>query len=627
MIYLFYIIKCNIILALLCLLFQMLMHRDTYFGIRRAMLLGIYATALLLPLWNVQGWMATQAGTSEMAEAYASYVLPTLDVTAQRVAFFGVHQDEPGCGMWIVGFMVLWGLVYFIPVVWLTAKLLWQLGYILYLRCTCASDTILGEHVYRFPRSCSPFSFGPWIFISADEMGEKELREVLIHERTHVRQWHTLDIILAQLFCIVFWWNPAAWVLRREVRLNLEFIADAAVLGKDVDRRTYQYHLLGFASQMNVATISNNFNVLPLKRRIIMMNLRRTRRTGMVKYALFVPIAAALLFFSNIDSLARSIAKEVKPLANIEQALTKKATVASVLENAQPVAEESALDQVETMIEAAAAMQDTEQSEMNPEENFTTKLTRIDNKALVVVDNNVTTLEEFAKLNPSDIESITVLKDKAATDFWGSKGENGVILITTKSDKKVDDDNKPNTSASALPQGATVEELVKKLPGSAIDENGKMTLNGKEVKQILIDDKKDQIYDTPEVKPEYPGGEQELYKFLMMNVKYPVIAQENAVQGRIIVSYVIEKDGSITDIKPIPEKKLENALNEVVVTAHKPDATPEDKVRAEKYAEGLKQLKEEAVRVVSKMPNWKPGLQNNEPVRVRFMLPVSFRLR
>lgn len=141
------------------------------------------------------------------------------------------------------------------------------------------------------------------------------------------------------------------------------------------------------------------------------------------------------------------------------------------------------------------------------------------------------------------------------------------------------------------------------------------------------DDKKDQIYDTPEVKPEYPGGEQELYKFLMMNVKYPVIAQENAVQGRIIVSYVIEKDGSITDIKPIPEKKLENALNEVVVTAHKPDATPEQKEYAEKYAEGLKQLKEEAVRVVSQMPKWKPGRQNDEPVRVRFMLPIMFRLQ
>lgn len=460
---LIYIIKCNIILALLCLLFQTLMHRDTYFGVRRAMLLGIYATAMLLPLWNVQGWMATQAETSEMAEAYASYVLPTLDVTAQRVAFFGIHQDEPGCGMWVVGFLMLWGLVYLIPVVWLTAKLLWQIGYIIYLRFTCACETVRGQLIYRYPQSCSPFSFGSWIFLSSNQISENELREVLIHEQTHVRQWHTLDIILAQLFCIVFWWNPATWVLRREVRLNLEFIADAAVVGKDADRRTYQYHLLGFVSQTNVATLANNFNVLPLKRRIVMMNSTRTRRTGMLKYIFFVPAAALMLLLCNVDATARALTNN-----------------------------------------AAANTQD----------------------------------------------------------------------ITTQDD-----------------------------------------------------DKKGQIYDTPEVKAEYPGGEQELIKFLMMNVKYPEIAQENAVQGRIIVSFVIEKDGSITDIKPIPEKKLENALNEVVVTAGKPDATPEEKVRAEKYAEGVKQLKEEAQRVVSLMPKWKPGLQNDEPVRVRFMLPIVFRLQ
>ncbi len=144
---------------------------------------------------------------------------------------------------------------------------------------------------------------------------------------------------------------------------------------------------------------------------------------------------------------------------------------------------------------------------------------------------------------------------------------------------------------------------------------------------LADDDKKGQIYEDPEVKAEYPGGEQELYKFLMMNVKYPVVARENAVQGRIIVAFVIEKDGTITDIKAMPEKKMEKALQEFVVTANKSDATPEQKAYAETYAEGMKQLKEEAVRVVSKMPKWKPGRHNDEPVRVRFMLPVMFRLQ
>ena len=464
-----YFIKVNLCLVLLCLLFQVLMYRDTFFGVRRLMLWGIYLTAFLLPLWNMQGWLSGDATTNGLAEAYATYVLPTLDVTASRVASFGIEQSEPGCGMWFVGTMLLWALIYAIPVVVLTVRFLWQIAYILYLRCTCARENIFGQRVYRYPRQCSPFSFGAWIFMHTDEIDEQALREVIVHEQTHVRQWHTVDILLSEMVCIIFWWNPAAWVMRREVRMNLEFMADKAVsdyltsstASHDSTLKAYQYHLLGFSTQMNVATISNNFNVLPLKRRIIMMNSRRTRRTGMVKYAVFVPVAALMLLLCNVDAMARAL------------------------------------------------------------------------------DNQITT-------------------------------------------KNVVTDD---------------------------------------------DDKKDQIYDTPEVKPEYPGGEQELYKFLMMNVKYPVIAQENAVQGRIIVSYVIEKDGSITDIKPIPEKKLENALNEVVVTAHKPDATPEQKEYAEKYAEGLKQLKEEAVRVVSQMPKWKPGRQNDEPVRVRFMLPIMFRLQ
>ena len=370
-----YLIKLNLILALLCLLFQVLMHRDTFFGVRRLMLWGIYATAFLLPLCDVQALLTADTAATDMAEAYASYVLPTIEVTAMRVSTLGIEQSEPGCGMWFVGMMALWAILYLIPVVWMTLKLLWQIAYIIYLRCTCPLLTQLpspfgeGAGVRRFPRPCSPFSFGPWIFIHPEGLDEQTLREVLIHEQAHMRGWHTLDILFSQVVCILFWWNPAAWLMRREVRMNLEFIADKAVadylmqaplsspvgdtaLSTAANKRTeapsgtvggayssrtvwgagssgscvasslkaYQYRLLGFSLQKNVATIANNFNVLPLKRRIIMMNLRRTRRTGMVKYILFVPVAAAMLLLSNIDSLARTIAdKAPSPLAMTEE--------------------------------------------------------------------------------------------------------------------------------------------------------------------------------------------------------------------------------------------------------------------------------------------------------------------
>ena len=251
-----YVIKLNLILALLCLLFQVLMHRDTFFGVRRAMLWGIYATAVLLPLWDMQLWLQDHTLAMHLTSDYATYVLPTLEITAMRVTSLGIEQSEPGCGMWFVGMMALWALIYIIPVVWMTMKLLWQVVYIIYLRCTCkpigmkneesrfarneefklsaspeGNSSFFTHHysLFLFPRPCSPFSFGSWIFIHPEGMDEQTLHEVLIHEQAHVRGCHTLDIIFSQLFCILFWWNPAVWVLRREVRLNLEFIADKAV--------------------------------------------------------------------------------------------------------------------------------------------------------------------------------------------------------------------------------------------------------------------------------------------------------------------------------------------------------------------------------------------------------------
>ncbi len=583
-----YFIKLNLILALLCLLFQVLMHRDTFFGVRRLMLWGIYATAFLLPLCDVQALLTADTAATDMAEAYASYVLPTIEVTAMRVSTLGIEQSEPGCGMWFVGMMALWGLLYLIPVVWMSAKLLWQFAYIIYLRCTCKPiQPLTINHklltIYSFPRPCSPFSFGPWIFLHAEGMDEQTLREVLIHEQAHVRGWHTLDILFSQLVCILLWWNPAAWVLRREVRLNLEFIADKAVadslspIPMGGALKAYQYRLLGFATQTNVATIANNFNVLPLKRRIVMMNLKRTRRTGMVKYAVFVPIAAALLFLSNIDALARSIKAKVKPLAHIEQAITAPQTIASVMEDVQPAAEEPIVEQMERIVEETSAVQDSVVSEVTSPKAL--NLVHLHDKALWVVDNKVSTKEDAAKLNADDIESIAVLEDNAATSVWGSRGANGVVVIKTK--------NAPMDGG-------------------------------------------DPIYDIVEQLPKYPGGEAELYGWMAMNLKYPAAAMEWGVQGRVIVTFVVEKDGTLTDISAakLIDPKSGQEMCEIVVTAKTNGQTPEEVEAAKHLTEGIKALKAEGERVVKALPKrWEPGKQGGKPVRVRFNLPITFRLQ
>lgn len=105
----------------------------------------------------------------------------------------------------------------------------------------------------------------------------------------------------------------------------------------------------------------------------------------------------------------------------------------------------------------------------------------------------------------------------------------------------------------------------------------------------------EEIFVVVEEQPEFPGGQAALMKFLSENIRYPVIAQENGIQGRVICSFVVEKDGSITDVQ--------------VVRGVDPS------------------LDKEAVRVIQSMPKWKPGKQRGKAVRVRFTLPIVFRLQ
>ena len=105
----------------------------------------------------------------------------------------------------------------------------------------------------------------------------------------------------------------------------------------------------------------------------------------------------------------------------------------------------------------------------------------------------------------------------------------------------------------------------------------------------------EKVFEVVEQMPSFPGGDKALLEYLSNNIKYPVVAQENGVQGRVVVSFVVEKDGSITDVK--------------VVRSVDPS------------------LDKEAARVVKSMPRWIPGKQNGSAVRVKYNVPVSFKLQ
>lgn len=163
-----------------------------------------------------------------------------------------------------------------------------------------------------------------------------------------------------------------------------------------------------------------------------------------------------------------------------------------------------------------------------------------------------------------------------------------------KKDELVNEENQVKDQADLdekVAVGTKDQEGTKDRTDVAIRNDIAVNTNESEEKKEVAN----KVFDVVEQMPSFPGGNEALMKFLQENVKYPVVAQENGVQGRVVVSFVVERDGSITDVK--------------VVRSVDPS------------------LDKEATRVVKSMPHWIPGKQNGAAVRVKYNVPVSFRLQ
>ena len=357
-----YLLKLNLALIVLFGFYKLMFSGDTFFALRRATLIGMYLVAMLVPGLNCSYWINKSVGMVSMANEYAAIVLPAVTVT-------------PGGGG-AIGWETTAMTIYTMVACLLLLRFFWQLVSIVRLRNKCRTTDINGTKVYLLESDEGPFSFFNWIFINPTKHNRQETDEIMTHELAHCRQLHSVDILFTELFAIVFWANPFVWLLKREVRLNLEYLADNNVLAGGTDSKKYQYHLLGLAYRKNVATISNNFNVLPLKKRIKMMNKKRTKRIAKVKYALYIPLAAALLVVSNIETVARDIANVAKamPMAKesvkqekmVDLSFGNKATVA--VESRKNVQSTEAIERKDNKMEVQVDNRNSEMSAQKVEE-------------------------------------------------------------------------------------------------------------------------------------------------------------------------------------------------------------------------------------------------------------------
>ena len=551
-----YFLKINVAIALFYAFYRLFFYKDTFFAWRRTALLCFFAVSAAVPLLDIQQWIVQQEPMAAMADLYAAVVLPELTLTL-------TPQPETDWRQLVADGIVV---AYWLVAALLALRFLFQLAGIVRLARRCPTQKIDGTTVHLLPRAEGPFSFFRWIFVCPDAHTGDELHEILTHERTHARQWHSIDVLTGELACIVCWFNPFAWLMKREIRTNLEYMADEKVLETGHDSRTYQYHLLGLSHHKAAATIYNSFNVLPLKKRIIMMNKRRTRAIGRTKYLMFLPLAALLMIVSNIEAVARA---------------TQKIT-AEVMEAVTPAETPEVQPQPENIVPLPKQEPDnivpSSQPEMNvapiPQQEKSKKVTY---KGKIVDDEAGNPISDVKIIVDHKYQSITKSTVNAQGEFRiETSPEASILFEHTKSD------------GSKLVRFCTPKVLAQMNPDNMVIE----LIPYIDIKTAATEA---DVYEVVENMPEFPnGGMTALMKYLSDNIRYPEAAHKAGIQGRVTVQFVVGKDGSIGNVSILRGVNAD--------------------------------LDAEAIRVISSMPKWKPGTQKGEPVKVKYTVPVMFRL-
>jgi len=267
---------------------------------------------------NISRFLQPSAKFSDFI-SHQSYILPEITVTPNSQTVFEVNQI-----LFAIYFLV--ALVFFI-------RFLARFISILRIRSKGSLSIINGTKVIILNEEIAPFSFMNWIFINPSLHSEAELNQILTHEKIHVNQGHTWDVILSEILTIVLWINPFAWLMKREIRENLEFIADNKVVTSGFDSKNYQYHLLQLSYQSPDLKLTNKFNISPLKKRIKMMNQKKSGKVTATKYLVVLPLAVALILLGNLQAIATVVKNSINSDSNHSVVLSENHQIGNAIVN------------------------------------------------------------------------------------------------------------------------------------------------------------------------------------------------------------------------------------------------------------------------------------------------------
>jgi TonB family protein len=562
-----YLLQVNIYLVIFYCFYKLLLDSETYFVLNRIYLLASGLLSLTIPFLRFE-WFVKQEVTKPI---YVGF-----DQLNDFVTQASIVEDTPTTFNW-GNFIVI---IYLLGILFCIGRFTFQLLSVRKLLRNISNGTA--------------FSFFRKKIISSNV---PELATVHLHEDVHVKQLHTVDVLFFEVLGIFAWFNPIIYVYKKTIKNIHEYLADEAAAKFQGDKEAYSLLLLSQAFGVRSNTLTNGFFTKSLiKKRILMLHKQRSKKTAILKYGLFVPLFALTLVLSSATIRKNNRILEMAskiPLDNMKVVVNQAIeTPLSIVNLAQAPAIETPSQEPTQFVTLGLTIASpaTESEEANSFSGLYSYLGSKIKYPMAAIEKKIqgNTIINFSVKNGKITDAITQSE-------LGDGCDEAVIAELLAYDEYFENDGNFSLKVTFKLNG--VEGTIK-------NENASISPNYTALQNIIItampiikETTTDQtVYNfiSIEQPPTYPGGIDQFYRFLGNNMKYPAAAIDNEVQGNVHISFTVEKDGSLTDIKVV--RKLGFGTDE------------------------------EALRVVKLAKKWNPGMQNGRPVRVRYNIPVKFSL-
>jgi len=579
-----YILQVSICWALLYIVYKLFLAKETFFTTNRYYLLGSLILGLFLPL--IAAYVPSNSTSQEVYQAITYVtVMPTATVEATATENFS----------WAG---LLW-MIYFIGVAVVGIRFFRGISRIINIyRSGIKKD--LGNFVLvesTIPHL--PFSFLNYVFLSKQIPLNKEIEQILLHEEIHVRQWHTMDILFAEVLNIFFWFNPFIHLYKKALKESHEFLADAYV-SQEFNKDSYGQLLLGRSTSGFEVALAHQFFHSQIKKRIVMLYKEKSKRSAMFKYFTALPVFIGMLFI--FSSNQKSTLKE-KGNSSQEELLS------SIGENKK----------------------DTEN---NPDINFEmSQGEKLDtNKSKVFKEVDEMPRFPGCENRPGSLTEKEVCARNLLFGYIGKNlkypeqarknGTEGTVIVqfTVSQNGNLEDLELVRSVGDGLGEEAIriVKSMPKWVPGKLDGKDVAVQLTLPFMYKLDSEDKKasskeqsnadETVYKVVEEMPRFSGCEDaemsliekdkcakgKLFEFIVENLVYPEEAKKKGIEGMAVIQFDITSEGKVTNGKIVRDPGYGTA--------------------------------EEALRVVNSMPDFIPGKQRGKRVAVQYTLPVKFAL-